>query len=437
MYLIRLSILPFACWLASFSALADESGTLRFVRLDSPNGSNRQPVVWIDQGYPIDLRLNRPLEVPVGVGQHTITIATRFPADPKLFVKRHQEIVYVGAGSFVDLEVTWVANLFAGEHRMKIASVSAPSIQRSISQAAPVQPPGSPNPQPATSGSAQAYVAGFTGKAVRTWPNGSSYEGDFVNGAMHGNGILKLANGDVYQGAFANDVISGQGVFIWANGGQYNGDFVERQMHGRGTMRMADGATYSGDFVNGRWTGTGVLTWPNGHRYSGQFVDGVRTGLGVYEWPDGSRYEGDFANNQRTGNGHYTTRDGRPVDPPSTNRADGAATLLGLFGSFMEGYSGGGSSAPVDFDPPLLRSPSPASIKRLAPASIIPAPSFARQIEATSITQQRYNGAVDKFGNAQLSPQAEPGRIYRGVLDADGSGTLRAYDGSEITIRSR
>jgi hypothetical protein len=437
MHLVRLSILSFACWFASLSALADEVGTLRFLRTDSFNASNRQPTIWIDQGYPIDLRLNSPLEIPVGAGQHTITIATRVPADPKQFMKRHQETVYVGAGSVVDLEVSWAANLFAGEHRMKVTNVSTPQPEHPTAQAVQARPAAAPPPQPSQPMPSHPVAAGFTGRSTTNLPDGSRYEGDFVNRRLHGSGLLKFANGDVYQGTFENGEINGQGVFLWANGNRYDGNFVAHEMHGRGTIRLVDGRTYSGDFANGRWTGTGVLTWPNGHRYSGQFVDGVRTGLGVYEWPDGSRYEGDFVNNQRTGNGRYTTRDGRPLDPPSTNRADGAATLLGLFSSFMESYSGGGSSAPFDFDPPLLRSPSPASIKRLSPSPIIPAPSFARQIEATSTTQQRYNGTVDNFGNAQLSPKAEPGRIYRGVLDADGSGTLRAYDGSEITIRSR
>jgi hypothetical protein len=450
MYLVRLSMLSFAFWLASFSALADEGGTLRFLRTDSFNGSNRQPAVWIDDGYPIDLRLNSPLEVPVGSGQHTITIATRVPADPKQFMKRHQETVYVRAGSVVDLEVTWAANLFAGEHHMKVTNISTPQLNRPTTQAE------APHPQvqpalPAAMAPAQNVAAGFTGRSTRTWPDGARYEGDFVGGRMHGNGVLQFADGNVSQGTFDNDSMTGKGTFLWANGDRYDGGFVKGAIQGMGVLKAADGSTYKGDFVNGRKTGTGEMVWPNGDRYAGRFVDGVRTGLGVYEWPNGDRYEGDFFNNQRTGKGRYTTRDGRryegdfvsgrqvtPSKPPGASGAESAATLLGLFGSFMEGYTGERRSAPIDFDSPSLRSPVPGPIKLLAPVPVFAAPSVERQYEATGLDPtKRYSGTVDRFGNARLSPQFDPGTVYKGSLNDDGSGKLRAYDGSEITVRPR
>ena len=43
--------------------------------------------------------------------------------------------------------------------------------------------------------------------------DGARYEGEWVNGAMYGNGTMKFATGDTYVGEFKDDKLHGQGTW--------------------------------------------------------------------------------------------------------------------------------------------------------------------------------------------------------------------------------
>jgi hypothetical protein len=45
------------------------------------------------------------------------------------------------------------------------------------------------------------------------FPNGNEYEGTFVNGHLHGEGIFKFADKSKYVGEFQNGFIHGKGKF--------------------------------------------------------------------------------------------------------------------------------------------------------------------------------------------------------------------------------
>ena len=49
------------------------------------------------------------------------------------------------------------------------------------------------------------------------WPDLSSYEGDFLEGKMHGNGVRKYANGNIYTGQFQEDKAHGEGKLFKAS----------------------------------------------------------------------------------------------------------------------------------------------------------------------------------------------------------------------------
>lgn len=36
------------------------------------------------------------------------------------------------------------------------------------------------------------------------WPDGKSYEGEFLNGKMHGKGVFKKQSGETVEGEFVN-----------------------------------------------------------------------------------------------------------------------------------------------------------------------------------------------------------------------------------------
>ena len=53
--------------------------------------------------------------------------------------------------------------------------------------------------------------------------DGRIYEGDWVDGFMHGEGHFIWPNKQEYEGEYKMDVREGNGTFKWANGMEYIG----------------------------------------------------------------------------------------------------------------------------------------------------------------------------------------------------------------------
>jgi multiple sugar transport system permease protein len=111
------------------------------------------------------------------------------------------------------------------------------------------------------------------GKEKLTLPDGSVYEGDFVNGELHGKGKKTYPDGMVYEGDWVNGKQNGKGKLITANS-TYEGDFVDGYMTGRGKMIFASGDVYEGQVVSGKPDGIGKYTWADGYTKEGSFRDG-------------------------------------------------------------------------------------------------------------------------------------------------------------------
>ncbi len=56
---------------------------------------------------------------------------------------------------------------------------------------------------------------------------------------MHGQGLLKMGDGSSYQGQFVDGEIEGVGVKRWPDGSTYWGAFHQGHMHGQGTCDVA------------------------------------------------------------------------------------------------------------------------------------------------------------------------------------------------------
>ena len=52
------------------------------------------------------------------------------------------------------------------------------------------------------------------------YPDGSKYEGQWVDDMRHGNGTYTYVNGDVYSGEWTGNNRHGQGVYTYAETGQ-------------------------------------------------------------------------------------------------------------------------------------------------------------------------------------------------------------------------
>lgn len=77
------------------------------------------------------------------------------------------------------------------------------------------------------------------GEGVEIYPDGSRYEGSFVNGVKEDNSATyKWANGKTYKGPFRNGYMEGQGR-LWMQGGkgEYVGEFSRNLKVGHGRMK--------------------------------------------------------------------------------------------------------------------------------------------------------------------------------------------------------
>lgn len=57
-----------------------------------------------------------------------------------------------------------------------------------------------------------------SGRGIFRWPNGSRYEGDFVDNKRHGEGKQEWPGGSSYEGSFKDDIREGYGRHTWYNG---------------------------------------------------------------------------------------------------------------------------------------------------------------------------------------------------------------------------
>lgn len=150
------------------------------------------------------------------------------------------------------------------------------------------------------------------GLGTFAYPDGSKYDGQFVNGKLVGLGTWYYANGDKYVGAFRNNFPHGKGTLYNADGaatqgewrdGEYVGSTQPEKIllgciegdcsEGVGTYVYQDAsATFRGEFEHGRPAGQGTVTFINGDRYSGEWEDGQFNGKGTLYKRDGTVIRG-------------------------------------------------------------------------------------------------------------------------------------------------
>jgi len=151
-----------------------------------------------------------------------------------------------------------------------------------------------------------------SGTGVFAYPDGSKYEGTFLNGKFDGNGVFYFANGDKYEGTFKENYPHGTGIRRHADGAVENGEWREGEFvgssliesgqtgciqgdctNGKGTYIFKEGsAKYAGDFQNGQPHGFGICTYANGDRYRGEWADGAFMGKGTLYLHDGTDVTG-------------------------------------------------------------------------------------------------------------------------------------------------
>lgn len=151
------------------------------------------------------------------------------------------------------------------------------------------------------------------GNGVFAYPDGSKYEGGFVNGKFAGQGVFVFPNGDRYEGGFKENYPHGQGTRTYANGnsaetGEWKeGEFIGASLtdngksgciegnctDGNGTFVFKEGAArYTGAFKNGQPHGVGACTYANGDHYEGEWEEGAFQGKGTLTLRDATIISG-------------------------------------------------------------------------------------------------------------------------------------------------
>ncbi len=149
------------------------------------------------------------------------------------------------------------------------------------------------------------------GKGLVVYPDGSRYEGDFLQNKPHGEGVFHYPNGDRYNGQFRNGLRNGAGRLSYASGGTAEGLWRDGELAGSherkgcvegdciqgfGTYIFQDGAKYIGTFKNNYPDGRGIVLYANGEKYEGQMAGGAFNGYGQLSTADGVKFTGIWEN---------------------------------------------------------------------------------------------------------------------------------------------
>ena len=129
------------------------------------------------------------------------------------------------------------------------------------------------------------------------------YEGDIMNFSKEGIGTEKTDD-YIYEGAFKNNLKEGKGkITYYKNGESYDGDFTEDEITGNGCYIFSNKNSYKGEFLKGKMHGKGVYKWWKGNEYEGEFANDIKEGYGEYRWNNGRIYRGNFSKGTPHGKG--------------------------------------------------------------------------------------------------------------------------------------
>jgi hypothetical protein len=148
------------------------------------------------------------------------------------------------------------------------------------------------------------------GRGKYHFANGDSYEGEVKAGVIAGRGAYATKSGDIFEGSFAGGKPHGVGVYRFANGDRYEGEMDQGRLQGKGRYISKGGERIEAPFQDGKAQGIGTYLFANGDRYEGEIASGVLSGQGVYHYKSGMRYEGEVRQGQPQGKGVFWFQDG-------------------------------------------------------------------------------------------------------------------------------
>lgn len=108
------------------------------------------------------------------------------------------------------------------------------------------------------------------------------YRGQMSDGNPDGKGMCISPDGTVWDGFWLNGKPTKRGTIKWKNGQVYDGEWNSYGPNGEGKMMYPDMRVYTGMFRDGERHGQGTLTMPNGESFKGEFVDDKISENGTY-----------------------------------------------------------------------------------------------------------------------------------------------------------
>ena len=120
----------------------------------------------------------------------------------------------------------------------------------------------------------------MSGKGKYTCKNGREFTGNFENNKPVGFTIN--CSGNVYYVPDSRQKAQPRhGSYTDANGNKYEGQIINGKLHGKGKITSPSGNKYEGDFVNGKIEGRGTYTCSTGKTFTGYFKNNKPVGFKV------------------------------------------------------------------------------------------------------------------------------------------------------------
>ncbi|CEL97843.1 unnamed protein product [Vitrella brassicaformis CCMP3155] len=94
-------------------------------------------------------------------------------------------------------------------------------------------------------------------------------------GKKPGEGVFTFPDGSTWEGQWTGGDLQASGTYKWTDGRMYIGQYNDRgEMHGEGLMELPDGRRYEGKYRHDFKDGWGKLSWPDGRCYEGTWKAG-------------------------------------------------------------------------------------------------------------------------------------------------------------------
>ena len=160
----------------------------------------------------------------------------------------------------------------------------------------------------------------LNGRHLKTYDNNDTYDGEFVHGLRHGQGVYTHSLGHKYDGQWQNDCRHGVGMFTYAReaaagggvgwSGTFDGQWSEGEKQGRGWFLFVNGDKFEGQWYRGRPHGFGIHSYANKDRYEGQHSGGLMHGYGIYYHANGDCLIGRWREGKQDGPAVWTSIEG-------------------------------------------------------------------------------------------------------------------------------